>query len=212
MTNETVSVERPNAATATYPESTVTTQGSVPFNRLVTTATVIAPVLLVVSSLFWAADNGEARAITGMWGAIGFAIVFVGFSRRLEPTMPGGATALLAIGVIGASAGVAFNLEAAVVDLFGVERLTEQQGEVSAWAMLRVPGLLFPAALLSLAIMAWKAKLFSPVQASVLAAGAICFPLGRIPEIPELGIAADTLLVLALVPAAFSAVRSPAAR
>lgn len=171
-------------------------------HAVITAAAVLAPSLFLISSIFWVAENDTGRALTGFWGAVCFVVMFAGFARLTENRAPVGAAVVTVLGAIGSMAAAAFTLELAMVDVFGVDRLTEQTDEVAAWLMLRVPGLMFPVALVVLAAVAWRSDVIQPVHAGLLAVGGVMFPIGRISETSGIGLATDVVLTLALVPAA----------
>lgn len=170
-----------------------------PVEVVVAAATILGPLLMLGSSVAWLADADEARAILIMWAAIGLGLTIVGFSQRLATALPRMAAVVLGIGIIGMAAGAAYAAEAAIVDHFGIDRLNEQN-TVATVLVLQLPGLLFPLSFVVAAIASWRAGLLAPLHAGLLAVGALMFPASRIPEVAGLGVAADVVLCVALVP------------
>lgn len=179
-------------------------------DRVIGLATIIGPLLGVASSIAWAADAAEPRAILQFWAMIGFAFVFVGIARRLEPRSAVAAATVLVLGLVGCAGGIAYATEAAFVEYFDIERLNDRE-TAATFLMLRLPGITFPLSLLASAALLWRHQLVGVRHAGLLALGAVGFPLSRIPEIPALAIAADLLLAAAVVPLGLAAAR-PARR
>lgn len=170
-----------------------------PADAVIAVATILGPLLMLGSSVAWLADAEETRAILLMWAVIGLGITIVGFSHRLRPAMPWAAAVVLGIGIVGAIAGGAYAAETAIVDHFGIERMNDQE-TLATTLVLQIPGLLFPLSFVAAAIASWRAQLLTPIHAGTLAVGALLFPASRIPEVAGLGVAADVVLALALVP------------
>lgn len=170
-----------------------------PTDLVVGAATIAGPLLLLASSVAWLAEADAANAILLMWAFIGLGITIVGFSQRLRATLPWAAAVVLGIGIIGAAGGAGYAVEAAMVDHFGVERLNDQS-TLATVLVLQLPGILYPLSFVVAAAAAWRARLLAPQHAAVLGIGALLFPASRIPDIAGLGVAADAVMCLALVP------------
>lgn len=180
-----------------------------PIDRVTGTAMIAGPLLLFGAGIAWLADVAEARAILLFWAMVGFAGVFVGLSRRLSTTAPAAAAIVLALGLIGVAGGIGYALEVAMVDAFGIERLNDQE-LASTFLMLRLPGLTFPLTLIASGVLCWRNGLLPTFHALALGLGGLAFPLSRIPESPGLGLVADLLLVVALVPIGWETLRGGA--
>ena len=170
-------------------------------------AMVIGPILVFASTVAWVADQEGARAVLQIWGLIGLGIVLAGLAHRLRLTAPFGAAALLVLGLAGTSVGVAYGLEIAMVDYFGVERLNEQE-VMTAHLGLQLPGLMFPLSLLVTAVLGQRHGLFGMPAAVLLGVAAVAFPASRVPAEAGIALVADGLLLAALVPVGLASLRA----
>lgn len=193
--------------TTSYPRTTPRTGAAPATDRMIGLGAAVGPVLAVLSSAAWVAEAAEPRAILQFWAFVGFALTFVGFSRRLEPKSANAAAAVLALGLLGCAGGIAFAAEVIFVDYFDIERLNAQQ-TASTFLMLRLPGLTFPLTLVGSAWLLGRHRLIGTKHAALLALGGVGFPLSRIGEIAELAVVADVVLAAAIVPLGWSTARA----
>ena len=174
---------------------------SIARDRLFGAAMIVAPMLLLVSTVAYAADGGLNSGRAG--GAIQvyamgvWVLVVIGLTRLLETPFPRAAAVLTLIGALGVAGGVAYGIDSIHVAETGGS--AENIGAAGALA-LYIPGLLFPLAHISIGI----ALLLSNVRPRwcglVLIAAAILFPASRIASVEALAVASDALFLLALAP------------
>lgn len=181
--------------------------GFSPTATLVALAAGVGPALLAASSVAWIVDAEELRAILTFWALPALALAVVGVAARLERSAPRTRAFLTALVVLGACAGSAFGLEAAMVEHFGTERLI-MQDTPSAMLILGLPGPLFPLSLLVTGIVSFRKRTLAPCSAVLLAVAGALFPMSRIPQIPALALVADLILLAALAPVAVNALRT----
>lgn len=174
------------------------------FPRLIGAATAAAPVLLLLSTISYISagdgmNDGEVGGTIQVWAMIAFAIAMVALARLLERSSPRAAVTLTIVGLIGAAGGVAYGIDSIQAAVFETGSIQETDSAAAPLA-LQLPGLLFPLSLIALGVMLARTKTVEPRLGWMLAAGALLFPLSRIPDVETLAVAADALLVLALVP------------
>ena len=191
----------PTTATTAAPA----TVGADPTARLLRVAAVLGPLFFVASSLAWVAgaDYEELRGILTFWAMPFTALAAYGVAGRLQGRSPVGRAAVTALVTIGACAGAGFATEINMVDHFGVERLMDQDTP-SAFLALGIPGPMFAVGLALLGLLSFRQRTLPSAQALCLALGGVLFPLGRIPQLPELALATDLLFLAALAPVALT--------
>lgn len=199
----TATVERPTG----HPSSEVDA-AQTPTQRAMAYAAGVGPVLLLAASFAWLAgdDYAEWRGILGFWAFPALLLAGLGLLARLEDHAPRAKAALTATLAVAAVAGGAFATEVNMVEHFGIERLIDQQTP-SAMLALGLPGLLFPISMVVIGVLSYRFATMPRIEAALLAVGTAAFPLSRIPEIPELAVVADLVLVAALAPTAIRALR-----
>ena len=83
--------------------------------RLFAGAMILGPVLLLGSSVAFAAGGGLNKDELGgallVYGFVAMAVVAIGIARTVEPALPRASAALLAFAVLGCGAGVGFGVD-----------------------------------------------------------------------------------------------------
>jgi hypothetical protein len=186
------------------------------YPRLTGAATVAAPVLLLLSTISYSSagngmNDGEAGGAIQVWAMIAFALVAVSLARLLEPAAPRAAATLTVLGLIGAAGGVGYGIDSIQAAIFETGSIQETDSAVAPLA-LQLPGVLFPVSLIALGLMLARTGTVARWSGWTMAAGALLFPLSRIPDIEALAIAADVTLVIALVPLGLQMIRGGAPR
>jgi hypothetical protein len=181
------------------------------YPRLTGAATVAAPVLLLGSTISYVSagkgmNDGEAGGTIQVWAMIAFALVTVSLARLLERAAPRAAATLSVVGLIGAAGGVGYGIDSIQAAIFDTGSIQETDSAVAPLA-LQLPGVLFPLSLIGLGVMLARTGTVAPWSGWTLAAGALLFPLSRIPDVEALAVAADALLVIALVPLGLQMIR-----
>lgn len=170
--------------------------------RLVTiAAAAVAPVLILASTLAFAAEGGINDGNVG--GALQFfafalwGVGVVALTDRLRTHAPWLAALLLLAGLVGAASGAAFGVESIWVAETGEPQLLVV-GNVAAIVSMGPPGLLTPLTLLGLGVLYVRHDLAPRPAAVALAAAGVLFPAGRATELLAAAVVTDLLLVVAL--------------
>lgn len=182
-----------------------------PLARLTTVAAVVAPVAMLASTIAFAANGagiseGEAPGAILVWAAVAYGVALVGLARVVEVGSPRLAAAVTALGVAGACGTAAYGLDA-------IQQAVLAGDVYSSPAVpfaLRIPGLLFPLALLVLGVAMARTATGGRdrLAAWALVAGAVLFPVGRIADLAPVALVTDAVLLGAL-PAAAAALLRP---
>lgn len=184
-----------------------------PRTRLLGGATLVAPVLLLASSLAYLAGEGtgvgQAGGVIQFWAFVAFALAVVGLTGALEIRAPRAATALLALGMAGALAGAGFGIDAVRADLAGGARLIDAQ-TVASILVTNLPGVVFPLVLIGLGVLLGRGGAQPRWAAVALGIGGALFPLSRIGSIEGLAVVGDVVLLAALVPLGLRLMRGDA--
>lgn len=180
----------------------VTSRRGSPTASLGRAAATAGPVLLLGSSVAWAVgpDVAELRGSLQFWAFPFLGLALMGIATRLEVPAPRARAVLTAMFAIGMVAGGSFAQEILMVDHFGTERLLRQPTP-SALLALGIPGVLLPIGTTVMGLMALVHRALPPKVCLLMAAGGLMFPMSRIPELAGLAIAADLVLLVALVAA-----------
>jgi hypothetical protein len=173
---------------------------STPLERVSGTAALLAPVLLLASTVAFATLGGGigVGAVAGValvFAMIMFAIALVGLARRAEPVAPRAAAAVTAFGLAGTAGGVGFGIDSIQAQLFGTPGLDEVS--LAGVIALRV-GVLFPLSMIALAVLLGVTGRAPRALAATLAVAAALFPVARIGGLLPVGIASDLLFVAAM--------------
>jgi hypothetical protein len=174
------------------------------YPRVTGAATIAAPVLLLLSTISYISagngmNDGKAGGAIQVWAMIAFALVTVSLARLLERAAPRAAATLTVVGLIGAAGGVGYGIDSIQAAIFDTGSIQETDSAVAPLA-LQLPGVLFPVGLIGLGLMLARTGTVARWSGWTMAAGALLFPLSRIPDVEALAIAADAILVIALVP------------
>lgn len=203
-------MSRPSAVIlATIPNASPTTV------RITGIAAILAPLLLLASSLAYITDgnginDGHVGGTIGVWSCFAFLLAFIGIHRVLEPEAPRAAPLMLVVATIGAAAGVGFNIDGIMAAEFGrdaVDDLTES----SAFALLAyLPwGLFFPIGLIGTGVLMWRTNTFSRISAGLTVCGGVLFVTSRPARIDAAAVLGDCALILALVPIGWALLATP---
>lgn len=188
------------------------TVGTSPVRRLTMAAAVVGPVAMLASTIAFVANGagiseGEAAGAIQVWAAIAYGVALAGLARALARSAPRAAAAVTALGIAGACGTAAYGMDAigqAVLD-----------GDVYASPAvpfaLRIPGLLFPLALLVLGVAVARSAAAGRARlaAWALVAGAVLFPVGRIADLAPLALVTDVALLGALPAVAVTLLSRP---
>ena len=172
-----------------------------PVERTFAVAMVAAPILLLAATGIFAADGSFYESRAG--GAVQFvamgvmALAIAGLTRLIEGDLPRAAAVAAVVGHLGVTAGAGF----------GIERMFTAMGSpaldaAGAAVPLYPIGTLFPLGMVIFGVCLARAPRADwPRWAGyALAVGGVLFPLSRIPGITSLGLLADALIAVGLVP------------
>lgn len=184
-----------------------------PSGRLTAVAAVVGPVVMLASTIAFAANGagmseGEAPGAILVWSAIAYGVALVGLARSLDRSSARLAAAVTALGVAGACGTAAYGLDAIQQAVLAGDVYSSPAVPIA----LRIPGLLFPLALLVLGVAVARSTGSAGrdrLAAWALVAGAVLFPVGRIADLAPVALATDVLLLAAL-PAVAATLRRPA--
>lgn len=184
---------------------------STPRQRLVGAAMLIAPALLLVSTIAHVAGSGLGEDQTGgviqVYAFAAFFVVLIGLTQMLEAVAPRAATALTVTGSLGVAAGVGYGINSIYAAL-GTTDINDNVENAAGPLALQLPGILFPLTFIALGVLLMRARVEPRWSLPLLIAAAIAFPLSRIPSIEPLALVADTLFLLALVPLGLGQLRA----
>ncbi len=181
-------------------------------SRLTAAATVAGPIAMLASTIAYLANGagiseGEAAGAIQVWAAIAYGVALVGLARALDHCSPRLAAAVTALGVAGACGTAAYGLDAIQQAVLAGDVYDSPAVPFA----LRIPGLLFPLALLvlGLAVARSAADGRGRLAGWAVMVGAILFPVGRIADLGPLALVTDVVLLGAL-PAVAATFRRPA--
>ncbi len=184
-----------------------------PVARVYGVATILAPLLLLASTVAFVTDGqglnvGVLGGVIGVWAALALVIAFVGIIRLLEPAAPRGAAALTVLALSGFAAGVGFDVGAIVDGVFGADEVNAafdaaiaSGGGDALLPLAFLPwGLFGPAAMIVAGILLWRTRVTARWSGALLALGGVLFVIARPERLAIPALVADTVLVAALVP------------
>ena len=180
--------------------------------RLYAAAAILGPLLLLASSIAFAAGGGlnkdelggalQVYAVVAMTGAA------IGIARAVERTMPRASAALLAFAVLGCAGGVGFGIDSIHAALPAGTGL-EDADSAAAGLALFLPGAIFPLSFAALGVALWRAHVTPRLTGPLLVAASLLFPVANIPDSEAIAVAANALFVVALWPLAITWLRQP---
>lgn len=180
-------------------------------------AAILAPVLLLASTLAFIAEDGINDGVLGgtfgVWSTFAFVIAFAGVYRRIEPRLPRIGPIFMALTLVGFTAGTAFNVQAMYYGAYGTDLLADLSegrlpGEPAVGVFAFLPwGLLVPVSLVATGILLWVSRAVPKWSAALLILGGVLFVASRPERIDVLAIIADVVLVAAMVPIGWALMR-----
>jgi hypothetical protein len=180
-------------------------------------ATIIAPVLLLASTLAFISEDGINDGVLGgtfgVWSTFAFVVGFVGIYRMIEPRLPRIGPIFMALTLIGFTAGTAFNVQAMYYGAYGTDLLADlSEGRlpdapaVGIFAFLPW-GLLVPATLVGTGVLLWVSRSVPTWSSALVMLGGVLFVASRPERINALAIVADVVMVLAMAPIGWTLMR-----
>lgn len=166
-------------------------------DRVLATAMIGAPVLLLASTLVSMPDDNFAESVPQgvllMFAMGAFFLAYVAVIGLLRDALPRLAALLLVPAALGAQAGVAFG----VVVIARAKGLELQAGDPLEIAF-NAPGILFPLTWMALGACMLYAKAAPAWTGVTLALAGLGFPVSRIGTVAEIAVVSDMLFVAAL--------------
>ena len=180
--------------------------------RLFAAAMILGPVLLLGSSVAFAAGGGlnedELGGALLVYAFIALTVVAIGIARAVEPALPRASAALLAFAVLGCGAGVGFGVDSIHAALPGGTGL-EEADSVAGTVALMVPGAIFPLSFAALGVALWRARVSPRASGLLLVAASLLFPVANIPDSEAIAVTANALFLVALWPLGITWLRQP---
>ncbi|MEV4252233.1 hypothetical protein AB0J52_03575 [Spirillospora sp. NPDC049652] len=162
---------------------------------------ILAPVVQAASSFFW---QGQRQGITtGAFIMVATLLWIVGLARvfhDIEDRVPRYAAVAFPLAVYGCLGGASFGLQGMYEELFGASHAETVRlvGEhpVAAFLTLWVAGVLFPTSMAVLGAVLTRIRHLPLPTGVLMVAGALVFPLSRIPREVAVAHIADLVLIL----------------
>jgi hypothetical protein len=171
--------------------------------RLFAGAMILGPVLLLGSSVAFAAGGGlnedELGGALLVYAFVALTVVAIGIARAVEPALPRASAALLAFAVLGCGAGVGFGIDSIHAGLPGGTGLEDADSAAGTLALF-VPGAIFPLSFAALGVALWRARVSPRASGPLLVAASLLFPIANIPDSEAIAVTANALFVVALWP------------
>jgi hypothetical protein len=180
--------------------------------RLFAGAMILGPVLLLGSSVAFAAGGGlnedELGGALLVYAFVAMTFVAIGIARAVERALPRASAALLAFAVLGCGAGVGFGIDSIHA---GLPRGTglEDADSAAATLALFVPGAIFPLSFAALGVALWRVRVSPRASGPLLVAASLLFPIANIPDSEAIAVTANALFVVALWPLGITWLRQP---
>jgi hypothetical protein len=170
-------------------------------------ALILGPLLLLASTIAYVTagdgiNDGVAGGTIGVWSCFVLAIAFVGMSRILDGVNRRGAAWLMAVALIGFTAGVAFNVQAIFIATY-----PEVVGDmVSGFALLAfLPwGWFAPLTFVMSGVLLARSGVVSWRTGIMFIVAGVLFVTARPARIDVVAVMGDVVLVLAMVPLGLS--------
>src|SRR5918999_854175 len=180
--------------------------------RLFAGAMILGPVLLLASSVAFAAGGGlnedEFGGALLVYAFVAMTVVAIAIARAVEPALPRASAALLAFAVLGCGAGVGFGIDSIHAGLPGGTGLEDADSAAAALALF-VPGAIFPLSFAALGVALWRVRVSPKASGPVLVAASLLFPIANIPDSEAIAVTANALFVVALCPLGMAWLRQP---
>ena len=180
--------------------------------RLFAGAMILGPVLLLGSSIAFAAGGGlnedELGGALLVYAFVAMTVVAIGIARAVERALPRASAALLAFAVLGCGAGVGFGIDSIHAALPGRTGLEEAESAAGTFALM-VPGAIFPLSFAALGVALWRVRVSPTPSGPLLVAASLLFPVANVPDIEAIAVAANALFVVALWPLGITWLRQP---
>lgn len=165
---------------------------------------IVAPLLILISSLFHAMDRTVWSGSIQVYAFLFYVPACLALTTLLAARTPRWAMAsrmLLTLGCLGGACWAATRaligaaegtLDAAVItELYAIE-------DTGLPFALNLPGVAFPLTMVAVGITLWRTGAVSALHGIGIALAAIAFPMSRIPNVPELFFISDVLFLLTL--------------
>ena len=180
--------------------------------RLFAGAMILGPVLLLGSSVAFAAGGGlnedELGGALLVYAFVALTVVAIGIARAVERALPRASAALLAFAVLGCGAGVGFGIDSIHAGLPGGTGLEDADSAAGTLALF-VPGAIFPLSFAALGVALWRARVSPRWSGPLLVAASLLFPIANIPDSEAIAVTANALFVVALWPLGITWLRQP---
>jgi hypothetical protein len=180
--------------------------------RLFAGAMILGPVLLLGSSVAFAAGGGLNEDELGdallVYAFVALTVVAIGIARAVERALPRASAALLAFAVLGCGAGVGFGIDSIHAGLPGGTGLEDADSAAGTLALF-VPGAIFPLSFAALGVALWRARVSPRASGPLLVAASLLFPIANIPDSEAIAVTANALFVVALWPLGITWLRQP---
>jgi len=185
-----------------------------PFSaRLYGVVVIIAPFLLLASTIAYTTENGINNGVfggtIGVWSCFTLSIALVGVMRLLEASAPRAAAVLTVLAIMAFSGGIGFNIQAISLALYGAESEiieTVEGGDAIAILAFLPWGLFAPLTFVLSGFFLWRTRTVAWWTGALFIAGGILFVASRPERINELAIIADVAIIAALVPVGWAMV------
>lgn len=187
-----------------------------PRHRVLGAGMIIAPLLLLASTVASVAGDGlgrdQAGGVLQMYAAAAFVLAVIGLTQLVDDAYPRASAVLTVIGALGCcgAAGYAINSIYVAIGTIDLNENVDGAAAAGQWA-LRSPGILFPLAFIGLGIALLKAGVEPRWSGAALILGGILFPVTRIGSIDALAPLPDVLLFVGLAPLGVTFLRGRAA-
>jgi hypothetical protein len=171
-------------------------------NHATRIALVLGPVGSAVATYYW--TDGRYGATGGtvlVLAMVVWAYGLIGLLEVVRPSAPRYAAVALPVFLYGIMGGAAFGFQGVFEDVF--DRSADASLDAlaahpfAANALLWIAGPVMPLSLLILGVVLGRARLVPLWTAALLCAGALAFPLSRVPRVDLIAYVADGLLVAA---------------
>lgn len=197
--NDTAEPGTVSARRATDRIATAAPLAASPRSRLLAGAFIAAPLLLLASSVAFAAGSEPLRGVLQFYAFAVFVLVILTLTDALAGVFPRAAVALTLVGVLGMAAGVGFavdNLHGALLD----DAYLVDDGGIAGVFVANIPGLMGPLAFIGIGLALLRAEVEPRFSGVALVTAGLLFPVSRIGELPALAIVDDLIFLLALAP------------